>query len=172
MAYFNPPPGFIRINYPVIRWNYTNYQKQIINPLEQIKDSLPQWSLFDNPDYFGFYKKMEEEQVPKIQNNPIKILQNIPKINNIPKPKINNNIPNPKNNSVIFTDLNVVANPYIPGVEWSPVSSPLSSVRSSPVNSPRTSSPLSSNSNSPHISPRKHYSNNKKNNISIYTLKK
>jgi len=114
------PPGFSNIYYPRPIFYYP---PPVIKP--PLVKNQAEFSLFQYPDYFGFY---ENKNIIPVKINTENTENNIPK-QEVPK--------------LIFTDLNIHSNDYIPGKEWSPSTSNTSSPRS--IGSPRsTSSPSSS----------------------------
>jgi hypothetical protein len=98
----------------------------------------PEFSLFNNPDYFGFYSKNDD-------NNNIPIIPITPS----KKEKNENTPPIPK---LIFTDLNIESQEFRPGREWSP--------RSGGSTNSNNSSPRSIISNISNISTISTNSNN------------
>jgi hypothetical protein len=121
------PPGFSNIYYPRPIFYYP-YPRPVIKP--PLVKNQAEFSLFQYPDYFGFYEN----------KNIIPVKINTENNENIPKQEV------PK---LIFTDLNIHSNDYIPGKEWSPSTSNTSSPRSN--GSPRSTSSPSSPSRSSSI---------------------
>ena len=127
------PPGF---GEGVFFHNLHNHPPVILLPPHRkppMVTNQPSFSLFSNPDYFGFYSVAK--------NN---ITNNTP----IPQKEKNEVIP-----KLVFTDLDVGSQEFRPGREWSPRSGGTSSPRSTIS----TISTTSSNYSSPRSvgSPRK-----------------
>jgi hypothetical protein len=135
---FQIPPGFTNL-YPQQKPFFYYPPKQFVyvpvntiyHPKPPMVQNQAPFSLFNNPDYFGFYSNNIIITAPKVI---------IEKVNEEPK----KDIPVPR---LIFTDLNINSNDYIPGREWSPSSSNTST--------PRSNNSNNSNNSTPKTSPRK-----------------
>jgi hypothetical protein len=95
----------------------------------------PEFSLFNNPDYFGFYSKNDDNNIiPKKEKDHIPI---IPKL--------------------IFTDLNIESQEFRPRREWSPRSGGSTNSNNSSPRSIISTISTNSNNSSPRsiITPRK-----------------
>lgn len=145
------PPGF---GEGVFFHNLHNHPPVIILPPHRkppMVTNQPEFSLFTNPDYFGFYS------VVRKNTNNILNLNNVSNVSNTPIPQKEKNEVIPK---LVFTDLNIASQEFRPGLEWSPRSTNSGNSgnsTNSSFSSPRsTVSTISTNSSPRSIgSPRK-----------------